>query len=178
MQHSYISRRNFIQRTAGLALTLWAGRSLAQAKWAAGMQLAVNFEFVAGGGRYKPPYIAVWLENTQGLSVRTLALWFEQGRGQRWLNELRRWYRNGNLQDTTSGPTRMPGKYSLVWDGKDDKGNLVNQGDYYVCVELVREHGPYELMREKLSFEGTAFSRSFTPGSELKEVSLAYRKQG
>ncbi|GIW36357.1 MAG: hypothetical protein KatS3mg073_0502 [Meiothermus sp.] len=177
MQRSFISRRNFIYRTTGLLLTLWAGRSLAQARWA-DMKLDITFEFVGGSGRYRPPYVAVWLENAQGLPVRTLAVWFEQSRkGPRWLNELRRWYRSNELTEAVSGPTRRPGRYTLSFDGKDDKGNLVSQGDYYVCVELVREHGPYELFREKVTLAQTSFKRSFNLAGELKEVSLSYDRQ-
>jgi hypothetical protein len=142
------------------------------------MELKIEFEIARGGSsRYKPPYVAVWIENAQGMPIRTLALWFLQERkGTRWLNDLRRWYRSGNLQETTSGPTRMPGQYTLVWDGKDDKGNPQNQGDYYVCVEMAREHGPYELLREKLTFGSAGFKRQYTPGSELKAVELSYAK--
>lgn len=178
MKRSFVSRRNFVYRSIGLLLTLWAGKSLAQAKWA-GMKLNITFEFVGSEGRYRPPYIAVWIENAQGLPVRNLAVWFKQSRkGPRWLNELRRWYRSNELSEAISGPTRMPGRYTLSWDGKDDKGNLVNQGDYYVCVELVRERGPYELFREKVSLAQAPFKRSYNLAGELKEVSLSYDRQG
>jgi len=178
MKRSYISRRNFVYQTLGLVLTLWAGKSLAQARWA-GMKLDITFEFAGNGFRYRPPYVAVWLENAQGLPVRTLAVWFEQSRkGMRWLNELKRWYRSNELTEAVSGPTRMPGRYTLSWDGKDDKGNLVSQGDYYVCVELVREHGPCELFREKVTLAQTPFKKSYNVAAELKEVSLSYERQG
>lgn len=143
------------------------------------MKLDITFEFAGNGFRYRPPYVAVWLENAQGLPVRTLAVWFEQSRkGMRWLNELKRWYRSNELTEAVSGPTRMPGRYTLSWDGKDDKGNLVSQGDYYVCVELVREHGPYELFREKVTLAQTPFKKSYNVAAELKEVSLSYERQG
>lgn len=178
MKRSYISRRNFVYQTLGLVLTLWAGKSLAQARWA-GMKLDITFEFAGNGFRYRPPYVAVWLENAQGLPVRTLAVWFEQSRkGMRWLNELKRWYRSNELTEAVSGPTRMLGRYTLSWDGKDDKGNLVSQGDYYVCVELVREHGPYELFREKVTLAQTPFKKSYNVAAELKEVGLSYDRQG
>ncbi|PZA05813.1 MULTISPECIES: DUF2271 domain-containing protein [unclassified Meiothermus] len=177
-----ISRRSLIYRATGLALSLWAGRSLAQApKLPAGMKLDIAFEIAAPGGfRYRPPYVAVWIENAQGLPLRTLAVWFEQsGKGARWLQELRRWAsQNGQPPEAVSGPTRMPGRYTLVWDGKDERGNLVAQGDYYVCIEMAREHGPYELFREKLTLGSAALSRSYPGEGELKGVALSYGKQG
>lgn len=179
MKKSLISRRGLLYQALALALTLWMGRGKAQS-WPAGMQLEVAFEFVAPTStRYRRPYIAVWIENAQGLMLRTLALWFDQGaKGTRWLPDLRRWYRSGSLESTTSGPTRSPGRYTLVWDGKDEKGQPQPQGEYFVCIELVRENGPYELFREKLTLAGAPFNRSFSPGGELKEVKLTYAKQG
>jgi hypothetical protein len=180
MKQSQISRRSFLFQATGAALTLLVGKSLAQAaKLSSAMKLDINFEFAAPGGfMYKAPYVAVWLENAQGAQVHTLALWFEQSnKGPRWLNELKRWYRSGNLATTTSSPTRQPGKYSLSWDGKDDKGNLVSQGEYYVCIEMAREHGPYQLFREKLNLTSSTLKQSFTPGGELKTVNLEYLKR-
>ena len=43
----------------------------------------------------------------------------------------------------------MPGAYKIVWDGNDDKKAPVVQGDYFVCIEAAREHGPYEIVREQ-----------------------------
>jgi hypothetical protein len=180
MKHSHISRRSFLVQATGAALTLLVGKTLAQtAKLSTAMKLDVHFEISAPGGfRYRPPYVAVWLENSQGAPVHTLALWFEQSnKGPRWLNELKRWYRSGDLEKTTSSPTRQPGKYTLTWDGKDDKGNLLNQGEYYVCIEMAREHGPYQLFREKLNLTASAVKQAFTPNGELKTVNLEYLKR-
>jgi hypothetical protein len=180
MKHSQISRRSFLFQATGAALTLLVGKTLAQtAKLSTAMKLDIGFEIIgAGSFGYHPPYVAVWLENSQGAQVRTLALWFEQsGKGSRWLNELKRWYRSGNLTTTVSSPTRQPGKYSLTWDGKDDKGNLLTQGEYYVCIEMAREHGPYQLFREKLNLSGSALKQAFTPNGELKTVNLEYLKR-
>ncbi len=172
---SPISRRSFIYRAAGLALTLWAGRSLAQ-PLPARMQLDISFEIVnPGGGRFKPPYVAAWIENASGLPVRTLAVWFNQSRkGWRYLDELRRFIRFGNPAPTVSGPTRLPGRYTLVWDGRDDKGNPLPQGSYFVCLETAREDGPYVLMREPIDLATSPFNKVFYPGKDLKEVTLAY----
>lgn len=178
MLHRYMSRRNLIYRFAGFLLTLSASKGLAQDRWLAGMRLDISFEYVGGAGRYKAPYVAVWIENAQGVPVRTLALWYKQSKkGTKWLPDLRRWYRNGSLEDTVSGPTRIPGRYSLSFDGKDDKGNWVSQGDYFVCVEMVREDGPYQLFREKISLAQSPFKRSYNLNGELREVVLNYAQQ-
>ncbi len=173
-----ISRRSFLTYSIGAAMTLWAGRGFAQtAKLPTAMKLSIAFEIITPGGfRYKPPYVGVWIENAQGMPVQTLALWYEQGgRGNRWLNDLRRWARN-KLEGTTTGPTRQPGKFTLEWDNKDAKGNLLTQGEYYICIEMAREHGPYELFREKLNLTSSNVSKAFTPNGELKTVNLEYAK--
>lgn len=176
MKKRHISRRNFIYRASGLVLTLWAGQGLAQAKL--GGKLEINFEIaIPSGGRNRAPYVAVWVENAQGKPVRELALWFDRsGRGQRWLNELRRWYRNDDMDPTVTGSTRMSGVYTLSWNCKDDWGNLMPQGDYYVCVEMAREHGPYELFREKVALGPADLRKTYAVGGELKEVTLTYGK--
>jgi len=177
MKQSLISRRTFIYRATGLALTLWVGRGLAQSKLPSGMKLDISFEIAAPAGfRYRPPYVAVWVENAQGLALRNLALWFEQSRS-RYLNELVRWAgENNSVPQAVSGPTRLPGRYTLSWDGKDERGNLMAQGDYYVCIEMAREHGPYELFREKLSLGQSPQNHSYPEGGELKAVTLSYGK--
>lgn len=186
------SRRSFIARSfaALVALALSRCPVLAQVnakKWNQDMELAVDFEIEAPtSGRYKSPYAAVWIENAAGASVRTLSLWVATGKGSRWIPDLRRWYRDeqerqskdgGDLISTVSSPTRMPGQYSLVWDGRNDKKALVDQGEYYICVEVVREHGPYGLVREKFNFANSAFSKKLSGDGEIKEVSLEYRKR-
>jgi hypothetical protein len=177
VKKSRISRRSFFHQSSAFLLSLWASQSLAQ-PWASGMRLSLEFSYVGGGGRYRAPYIAAWVENAQGLDVRELALWYLQDRkGPRWLNELRRWYSRSSLDaaSSVSGPTRMPGRYTLVWDGKNSQGEALPQGEYFICIEYSREHGPYELFREKLSFASSAFNKTYTPGRELQEVRLAYK---
>jgi hypothetical protein len=180
MKQSLISRRSFLSYSASAALSLWVGRSIAAqtAKAISGMQLAISFEMTKPSGSFsKPPYVAVWLENSQGVAVRTVALWYEQSsKGPRWLNELRRWTSNNKLESTVSSPTRLPGKYTLNWDGKDTKGIALPQGEYYVCIEMAREHGPYQLFREKVALASSVLTKSFTPDGELKSVSLEYAK--
>ena len=136
-------RRSFLKLSAAALATLTLSRlglASAQSKTAAlpsNMVLAVNLELVRpSGGRYNRPYVAVYIEDAQGKPVRTISLWAEMtGRGQRYLDDLRRWFtKSGGLATTVSSPTRNPGQYTLIWDGKTDKKAQAPQGDYYrVC---------------------------------------------
>jgi len=159
---------------AGLALALgsrlsWTGAAASKPAWNSSMEFAISFTtFASTGGRYQRPYVAVWIEDASGTPVRTVSLWMLQSaRGERYLDELRRWYNeaqsSGTLEGTLTGPTREAGRYTVVWDGRNDKKALVPQGDYYVCVESAREHGLYGLVRDKLTL-GTA------PQSKTQEL--------
>jgi hypothetical protein len=172
------SRRSFIGQSLVFVGTLFASKTSAKAAdWNSKFEALISLEIEQpNGGRYNRPYIAVWLENSAGKSVRTLAVWVQPGKGSRWYPDLRRWFgSNAALVDTISSPTRMPGKYNLVWDGKSDKGALLDQGEYYVCIEAAREHGTYQLIREKLSFANTPFKKEFKGNIEIKEASLEFR---
>jgi hypothetical protein len=174
--HSY-SRRSFLGRAISLTAALFV--PLANAKnlvWDTKMEAVISLEINQPSGfRYNRPYIAVWLENAAGKSVRTLAVWVQYGRGERWYPDLRRWFQsNSALISTVSSPTRMPGAYKLIWDGKSDKGALLEQGDYYVCIEAAREHGTYQLIREKMSFTNAGFSKNFAGNEEIKGAKVEF----
>lgn len=121
-----------------------------------------------GRGGARRPYVAVWIEDSEGHAVRTLCLWIEQ---ERWLRDLRRWSRlNGrqrSLIDAVSRATRRPGSYSLEWDGKDDAGAAVPPGEYVVLIEAVREHGTYQLMRQPVAIDGSAFDHRLDGNVEI-----------
>lgn len=130
--------------------------------------------FAASGGMVKNPYLAVWLEDASGALVKTVAVWFEQGKGTRWLPELKRWTSVSGGSTTATGATRRAGAYTLQWDGTDDAGSRVAQGDYFVCVEGAREHGSYELIRQKVTFGASSLDTTLTPNGDLTAASVAY----
>ncbi|MBS0262433.1 MAG: DUF2271 domain-containing protein, partial [Planctomycetes bacterium] len=156
------------------------------AAWDDDFEMLVQFEInkPEGGRRYKRPYVAVWIENAEGLPVRTLAVWYQAGKGQRWLPDLRRWHRDDmkrretdkkDILPTVSGATRAPGKYKLQWDGKSDAGEFVTQGKYTVFIEAAREHGSYQLMKEEIEIATKPFSATLKDNIEIKGASLEYR---
>ncbi|GGR07512.1 DUF2271 domain-containing protein [Deinococcus ruber] len=188
IKNGIITRRGFLTRSVAATLTLALGSKLSLAatavrpKVAAANELAVTFTTSPSGfGRIQRPYVAVWIENASGTPIRTLSLWMlSPPRGTRYLDELRRWYSGATtdpaLVPTTTSPTPNPGSYTVVWDGKDDKGSVVDQGEYYVCVESAREHGPYSLVREKVTLGTALFKKTLGSNAELKDVGVEFRK--
>jgi thiamine biosynthesis lipoprotein ApbE len=150
--------------------------------WDPSFELLVNVELARMGGMFKRPYVAVWVEDKDHFPVRTLALWFEK---DRWLPELRAWYRGDRLRalaegseiaGTVSSATRSPGKYTLKWDGRDNQGKPVKLGVYTVCIESAREHGTYQLIRREMAFDGTQKQMELTGNAEISSATLDYRK--
>ena len=146
-------------------------------------ELAVNFTFATsdGGFRIHNPYVAVFIEDSAGSLVRTIDLSIETGRGLRYVHELQRWYRSANggndLVDTISSATRVPGAYHVVWDGRNESKALMPKGEYYVCIEAAREHGPYELIRESVTIAGAPFMKKFADSGELQGASVELRSR-
>lgn len=83
---------------------------------------------------------------------------------------------NNNISSTSSA-TRSPGKYTLKWDGKDDKGKLVGQGTYTIFIEAAREHGTYQLIQQNMDFKGSPKQIVLKGNTEIASASLDYRKK-
>lgn len=142
------------------------------ATFPAGGELVVDFTYApdATDGRVRNPYVAVWVEDTTGTYVSTIAVWYEQSdKGTRWLSDLRAWMSasGGEVATTSTGATRSPGSYSVVWDGTDLDGNAVAQGDYVVLVEAAREHGPYEVTSATITIGDAGTSVTLPDNGEL-----------
>ena len=185
-----LTRRAMLAHLAGFALSLKGASAVAQrrpldgsvVKWNDKFELALELEIAQpGGGRSRRPYVAVWIEDSAGEPVRTLALWANTGRGRRWLPDLRRFMRgqraSGGDLATVSSATRIPGRYSLAWDGRDDAGRPVEQGEYYLCVEAAREHGTYQLIREAYTFASRPFRATVAGNVEIAGVAVDFREK-
>jgi hypothetical protein len=186
-----MTRRDMLANLAGFALSLTGASALARAqqppraRWDDRFELAIELEVGEQAGvRSHRPYVATWIEDRDGSAVRTLGLWVRQPRGRRWLGDLRRWFRDdrdrlarggADLVDTVSGATRVAGVYTLLWNGRDDAGKPVEQGQYYVCVEAAREHGTYQLVREPFTFGTKAFKADLGGNVEVRKVAVDYR---
>ena len=129
-------------------------------EWNPSMALTIHVELASSFGFAKRPYLAAWVEDAKRTNVRTLALWY---RKPRYLDELHAWSRTqraspwqtASSASSVSGATRGPGNYTIDWDGKDSAGKFVKAGRYTVYLEVVREHGTYQLMKQEMDFSGT-----------------------
>ena len=158
--------------------------------WNKDYELAINFEISPPEGesrRYRRPYVAVWIEDKDGLAVRTLALYLQTRQpGPRWHPDLKRWYRTDQVRKlvdetdliaTVSRATRPAGKYDVIWDGKDDKGKPVAAGEYTVYIEAAREHGTYQLIRKQVTLADRPFAEELKGNVEIKSASVAFRRK-
>ena len=177
------AERGFAAKPAPPAAAGQAGGS--GALWDASFELTVTLELARlDGGRARRPYLAAWIEDKDKFPLRTFGLWFDK---TRWLPELRAWNRDDRMRVMAEGTditasvasaTRPPGKYTLKWDGKDNAGKLVKPGKYTVCIEVTREHGGYQIMRQEMDFTGVPKQVQLPPNEEVAGVSLDYGKKG
>jgi len=148
------------------------------------MELMITLELAQPNSpRYRRPYVAVWVRDADGKPVRLISLWSEK---PRYLDELRSWYHDypvgmqygGEISPSVSSATRPAGKYTLRWDGKDDKGNAVKPGKYTLMIEAAREHGGHDLMHQEIDFDGKTPAQFTLPaGSEIAGVQLDYARR-
>ncbi len=138
----------------------------------AGAQMQVNFSYqAAGGGRVHSPYIAVWIEDPAGDLVQTVSLWYKSDESK-YLKDLKRWNSKNNSDALTTGATRIPGAFSVAWNGTNLDGALVADGDYFVCIEAAREDGPYQIIRESIPVSGSLAATTLAPSGELTAASV------
>ncbi|MBK5271571.1 MAG: DUF2271 domain-containing protein [Bacteroidia bacterium] len=150
--------------------------------WDPKYELAINLELATiEGMRVHRPFVAIWVVDENKKPLRQVGLWYNK---PRWLNEMRSWYavygskvtEADNNISSTSSATRSPGKYTLKWDGKDDAGNLVQEGSYTVYIEAAREHGTHQLMSQEINIKKQQHF-DLTGNIEVASVSLDYRKK-
>ncbi|HQR93959.1 MAG: hypothetical protein B7Y15_14760 [Bacteroidetes bacterium 24-39-8] len=138
-------------------------------------EVVITLELMQQAGFAKRPFAAIWVEDADKKTVKTIALWFNK---PRWVPDMREWYRkNGETMkanptsfSSITSATRSAGKYTLKWDGKDDAGNMLPAGNYTIYMEVVREHGGYDLLHQQV--ECMKKDQSFTLQG-VKEISTA-----
>lgn len=150
--------------------------------WDEKHELSVTFEMNTISGNNHRPFAAIWVENENRELVRNLALWYNK---PKWIPDLKNWYRiNGDSfkADKTNfasvtGATRSPGKYTVKWDGKDDKGNYVTQGKYTIIIETSKEHGTDEIIRQTMEFKKAPQKATDKGNVEISKVTFDFYKK-
>jgi len=155
-----------------LALVLLSGLVLPAT--ASDLEIALQLPKISEG-QYHRPYVAVWVEDSSEKSVRLIEIWREK---PDWIKDLRRfWRKTGRadqpLVDARTGATKGPGQYRLRWDGKDDQGVAVPNGEYQLVIEAAREHGGRQLVKQKFNWDGSAVALSVVAGNEIGQVQLS-----
>jgi thiamine biosynthesis lipoprotein ApbE len=159
--------------------------------WGDEFELKIEFEINrpdADGGRYRRPFVAVWVENKEGFPVRNVLLWVSTGGPGpwEWMKDLRRWYASDQARKrvdrrdmvlTMSRPTRPPGKYSVIWDGKDDFGKPLPPGEYTISIDAAREHGTYQCIQKAVTIGTEPFSFELPGNIEIKSAALDYHRK-
>lgn len=127
----------------------------------------------ASASAQKNPYMAVWIEDSKGAFVKTVAL-FHKKTDDRWLNSLTRWYSVSGATDTTTGGTVPAGTYSASWDGSTASGARAKPGTYFVCIESMLQHGGESLVRQQVTFGAKAAKTALTAVGDITAASVDY----
>ncbi len=147
----------------------------AVAAWQKGYEVSVTIALKEiEGFRVHRPYVAVWAEDTNGQLVRNISVWAQK---PRYLPDLHSWWnRNGGSRQVESmtQPTRPPGRYRIVWDGLDDKGQPVPSGTYRIAVETNREHGEYAKQSGLLECGPKPVKLTLRATNEFEDVMVEY----
>jgi hypothetical protein len=125
--------------------------------------------------RLRKPYVAVWIEDQSGQSVRTLTVW---GNAPKYLKDLPAWWAIAKddraLVSSVTRATRPAGKYTLVWNGLDDNEKPVPPGGYSVVLEVVREHGSRAIQRAAIACADKPATGVIPAGSEFEAARLNF----
>ncbi|QYJ79661.1 DUF2271 domain-containing protein [Shewanella acanthi] len=127
-------------------------------------------------GQYHRPYVAVWVEDAKGETVKTLSLWVASD-GHKWLKDIRRWWRKAGRDDLSfvdgiASATKPAGHYKLNWDLTDDAGKAIEVADYTLFIEVVREHGGRDLVRQAFDLTKGDFTTQLAATEETGVIDI------
>jgi len=125
-------------------------------------------------GKYHRPYLALWITDTRNKSVRHLML---LGESERWAKENTRWWRRvgrkiPGVLEAVARPTRLPGKYHLIWNYLNDHGQPVAPGIYWLHMEAAREGGGHDYQKITIDTDIDLQERTVPAKGELGEMSI------
>lgn len=126
---------------------------------------------------YARPYVAIWIEDDKRKPVKTIQLWVGK---DEWLKDLRSWWRkvgryDRELVDAVTSATRPAGQYRFIWDGTNDDGDRLEEGEYTLHIEVVREHGGRNYLRQKMALTNSEAHYQIKPTEETGVITVRYQ---
>jgi hypothetical protein len=141
--------------------------------------LTVSFRTEKLGGMYTPANCgAVWIEDADGLYVRTLELWA----GER-ANSIAAWRqsrcdKDPKIADVITSATleEGPAAHTSKWDTRDFRGRVVSDGVYSLWMQVTENELVPEGPFIKIDFAKGAAPVTVTPPPEegFKDITLVY----
>ncbi len=124
---------------------------------------------------YHAPYVVMWVTDENRKLVRTLLV---LGAKPKWAPENFIWWRRyGRLDpkvlDSIGRATRLPGRYSVHWDGKDETGAAMAPGKYIIHIEASREKGGHTYQTVDLDLSGSG-AKALPAKDEMGAVEFKY----
>jgi thiamine biosynthesis lipoprotein len=125
---------------------------------------------------YHAPYLVMWVTDENRQMVRTLLV---LGPKPKWAPENFVWWRRYGRQapqvlDTVARPTRLPGRYAVHWDGKDEAGKPAAAGKYILHIEASREKGGHTYQTVDLDLTGAGGTKALPAKDEMGAVDLKF----
>jgi thiamine biosynthesis lipoprotein len=120
--------------------------------------------------------VAIWVTDEGNRLVRALTM---LGDNLDYVGENYIWWRRygrsrPQLVSAITKPTRRPGRYSAVWDGRDDAGKPVPQGRYTLHIEAVRENGGHSYQSIPLDLGAAPLQAAAPAEDELGPAAVRY----
>ncbi|WP_297512808.1 DUF2271 domain-containing protein [uncultured Caulobacter sp.] len=169
-----------MKRSIPLLTFTGAAIGLGAAAPAMAADLDVNFTIPTQKvAEYHAPYISIWIENADGTSAGTLAVWYKPNH-EKWLKDMRKWWRKAGREmtfpnaDGISGATHAPGPQKVSFS--DAKGPLkgLKPGQYNLVIDAAREAGGFESVSVPFSW-GKPGKTAGKGASELGAVSVTVK---
>ncbi|ESQ79036.1 DUF2271 domain-containing protein [Asticcacaulis sp. YBE204] len=134
-----------------------------------------------GVAEYHKPYVAGWIEDAAGAHKSNLFVWYQIGKGDKWLKDIRTWWRKSGRDltlpiDGLTSATKAPGRQTVKLDSNSPAFKGLAAGDYVLNVEASREGGGREVVKVPIKWDGKKASAASAKGTaELGEVKFAYK---
>lgn len=126
------------------------------------------------GYKYAPKHVfSVWVEDTSGKFINTIACFGKQRRGYlyKWNNTS-----GGFIDvDAVSGATQTKHTaHTVSWNMKTYRGLEVVNGDYNLCFEMTSKDGQGPVLKTPFTLDGNNFSLTPSNQSFIKTMSITY----